>query len=124
MIKYSPVKENNAVERIDFYRGDQKITLVNRFDAYAVYVDEEDDDFDMANYDEDLGEIMTFTDEEAGDITESRVEGDLSDQERQDIIDAFTDRLEGGVADLGWTWSDRELWIYGPIERELEVDES
>jgi hypothetical protein len=120
MITYSPVNENNAVERIDFYRGNQKITLVNRFDTYRVYVDEDDDDFDMANYDEDLGDIMTFTDEEAGEITESRVEGDLSDQERQEIIDAFADRLEGGVADLDWIWSDRELWFYGPILREEE----
>jgi hypothetical protein len=124
MIKYSPAKENNAVERIDFYRGDQKITLVNRFDTYAVYVDEEDDDFDMSNYNEDLGQIMIFTDEEAGEIVESRVEGDLSDLERIDIVDAFADRLEGGVADLGWTWSDRELWFYGPIDRDLLVDES
>ena len=124
MIKYSPANNNSAVERIDFYREDQKITLVNRFDTYAVYVDEEDDDFDMANYDEDLGEMMTFTDEEAGEITESRVEGDVSDQEQQHIIDAYASRLEGGVADLGWTWSDREVWFYGPIHRDLESDES
>jgi hypothetical protein len=120
MITYSPVNENNAVERIDFYRGDQKITLVNRFDTYRVYVDEDDDDFDMANYDEDLGEIMTFTDEEEGERVEFAVEGDIGEDEKQAIIQAFQESFEAGPEKLGWVWSDREVWFYGPILREEE----
>ena len=124
MIKYSPKNNNSAVARIDFYQGHKKITLVQRFDTYVGYVDDEDDDFDMDNYDEDLGDMMVFVDAEEGDCVESHVEGDISEDEKQAIIDAFEARLEGGVEDLGWKWSDREVWFSGPIHREHLVDES
>lgn len=120
MIKYSPVNENSAVERIDFYKGDKKITLVNRFDTYVGYVDEEDDDFDMDNYDDELGDIMLFVDAEEGERVAFDVEGDVTDDEKQAIIDAFQNFFEGGVESLGYDWSDREIWFYGPISREEE----
>lgn len=120
MIRYSPINANSAEERIDFHKDNQKITLINRFDVYAVYVDEEDDDFDPDEYDPDQGIMMTFTDEEEGERISSEVHGDLSDQERQQIIDAFAERLEGGVSELGWQWTDRELWFYGPLQVESE----
>jgi len=120
MIKYSPVNDESAVERIDFYRDDVKITLVNRFDTYVGYVDEEEDDFDMDNYDEDLGDIMLFVDSEEGDRVEFAVEGDITDEEKSDIITAFKENFENGVEALGWVWSDREVWFYGPISKEKE----
>jgi hypothetical protein len=120
MIRYSTVNENFAVERIDFYKDDKKITLVNRFDTYVGYVDEEDDDFDMECYDEDQGAMMTFVDSEEGDRIEFEVEGDLTESEREEIIDAFQESFENGVEALGWEWSDREVWFYGPISREEE----
>ncbi len=27
---------------------------------------------------------------------------------------------ESGPEELGWEWSDRELWFYGPIKRKVE----
>lgn len=120
MIKYSTVNENSAVERIDFYKDNKKITLVNRFDTYAVYVEEDDDDFDMDLYDPDEGAIMSFVSEDEGERTEFDVEGDISDEEKEEIISAFQDMYESGVENLGWEWSDRELWFYGPINREEE----
>jgi len=120
MIKYSPANSESAVERIDFYKGDVKITLVNRFDTYVGYVDEEEDDFDADNYDEDLGEIMLFVDAEEGDRVEFAVEGDISDDEKSEIIAAFQAGFENSVEALGWDWSDREIWFYGPILREEE----
>ena len=120
MIKYSPVNEESAVERIDFYRDDVKITLVNRFDTYAVYVDEDDDDFDMDAYDPEEGAMMTFVSEEEGERIEFEVEGDISDEEKEELIQAFQESYESGPEDLGWEWSDREVWFYGPILREEE----
>jgi hypothetical protein len=120
MIKYSTVNPESAVERIEFYKGDVKITLVNRFDTYVGYVDEEEDDFDPDNYDEDLGEIMLFVDAEEGDRVEFAVEGDVTDDEKSEIIAAFQEDFEHGVEALGWDWSDREVWFYGPILREKE----
>jgi hypothetical protein len=120
MIKYSTLTENSAVERIDFYKEDVKITLVNRFDTYVGYVDEEEDDFDQDNYDEDLGEIMLFVDAEEGDRVEFAVEGDVTDDEKSEIIAAFQEDFEHGVEALGWNWSDREIWFFGPILREQE----
>ena len=120
MIRYSTLEPNSAVERIDFYRDGKKITLVNRFDTYAVYVDEEDDDFDPDEYDPYLGELMTFVDEEEGERVEFDVEGDISDTEKLELIDAFQDSYETGLERLGWTWSDREVWFYGPISKDKE----
>jgi hypothetical protein len=122
MIKYSPINEESAVERIDFYRDNKKITLVNRFDTYVGYVDEEEDDFDMDDYDEDLGDIMLFVDAEEGERVEFAVEGDVTDAEKSEIIAAFQANFENGVAELGWTWSDREVWFYGPISREEDAE--
>ena len=34
----------------------------------------------------------------------------------------FEDEGESGVEELGWEWSDRELWFYGPIR--VEDDET
>jgi hypothetical protein len=120
MIKYSPVNEDSAVERIDFYKDDKKITLVNRFNTYVGYVDEDEDDFDTDGYDEDQGAMMLFVDSEEGDRVEFDAEGDLTENEREEIISAFQESFESGVERLGWQWSDREVWFYGPILREDE----
>lgn len=120
MIKYSPVNENSAVERIAFYKDDLSITLVNRFDTYTVYIEEEDDDFDMDSYDPEQGAVMTFVSEDEGERIEFAVEGNISDRDKQKIIAAFQDSFESGVENLGWQWSDRDLWFYGPLNVEQE----
>jgi hypothetical protein len=122
MIKYNPKNENSAVERIDFYKDNKKITLVNRFDDYVGYVDEEEDDFNIESYDENQGAMMMFVDSEEGERVEFDVEGDVSDQERDNIIAAFQESFESGVERLGWTWSDREVWFYGPVNREEDYE--
>ncbi len=120
MIKYSPTNENSAVERIEFFKDDKTITLVNRFDTYSVYVEEEDDDFDLDDYDPESGTMMSFVSEDEGERIEFDVEGDVTDSEKEKIITAFQNGYESGVEDLGWEWSDRELWYYGPVNREID----
>jgi hypothetical protein len=120
MIKYSPVNDDSAVERIEFTKDDKTITLVNRFDTYAVYIEDEDDDFDMTSYDPEAGARMIFVSEEEGERIEFSVEGDISDRQKAKIIAAFQESYESGPEELGWEWSDRELWFYGPIVREEE----
>jgi len=121
MIKYYPVNEDCAVERIDFVKNDVKITFVNRFDSYAVYIDEDDDDFDMDDYDPEAGVMMSFVDEEEGERIEYTIEGDISEEEKEKLIESFQENYESGPEDLGWEWSDRELWYYGPINKEEDV---
>jgi hypothetical protein len=120
MIKYSPKKENSAVERIEFYKDNTKITLVNRFDTYTVYIEEEDDDFNLETYNPEEGALMSFVSEDEGERIKFDVEGDITEDEKEEIISAFQDMYESGVEDLGWEWSDRELWYFGPISREKE----
>ena len=57
LIKYCPINKDSAVERIDFYKDDKKITLVNRFDVYKVYAYLNEDDFDMVSYNPSNGAI-------------------------------------------------------------------
>ena len=117
MIKYVPKEENSAVERIEFVKDGITITFVNRFDEYAVYIDEDDDDFDMDDYDPEEGARMSFVDEEEGERIEYDIEGDISDEEKEELIESFQEQWESGPEELGWEWSDRELWYYGPIKR-------
>lgn len=121
MIKYWPKNEDSAVERIEFTKDGKTITLVNRFDTYAVYVEPDEDEFDMDSYDADEGVNTTaeigWIDEDEGERIEYNVEGELSEDEKQEIIDAFEEQYEDGVEELGWTWSDRDVWFYGPIGR-------
>jgi len=120
MIKYTPVNENSAVERIDFYKDDVKITLVNRFDMYVGYIDEDEDDFDLDSYNPDEGTMMLFVDAEEGERIEFKVEGNISEDEKEEIVASFQENYESGVENLGWEWSDREVWFYGPINRKEE----
>lgn len=117
MIKYSPKKADSAVERIEFIKDGVTITFVNRFNEYAIYVDEDDDDFDMDEYDPEEGAMMTFVDEEEGERIEYSIEGDITEEEKEELIASFQENYESGPEELGWEWSDRELWFYGPIKR-------
>lgn len=122
MIKYTPANEDSAVERIEFEKNGTTIYLVNRFDTYAGYVYEEDDDFDMDDYDPEVGAMMLFVDSEEGERVEFAVEGGISEDEKQELIASFQENYESGPEELGWTWSDRELWYYGPITREENIE--
>lgn len=117
MIKYVPKESDSAIERIDFVKDDVKITFVNRFNNYAVYIDEEDDDFNIDEYNPKDGAMMSFVDEEEGERIEYTIEGDISDKEKEELIASFQENYESGPEELGWEWSDRELWYYGPIKR-------
>jgi len=121
MIEFKPKKKNSAVERIEFIKDDKKITFVNRFDTYAVYSDEDDyEEFDFDSYDPkegvETGSAFSWVTEEEGERIEWSIEGDISDEEKDELIAAFQEEWESGPEDLGWEWSDREVWFYGPIK--------
>ena len=120
MIKYSPDNENSAVERIEFVKDNKIIFLVNRFDTYAVFVDEDDDEYDLADYNgEEMDtSVLGWVDEEEGERIEFTVEGDLIDKEKSQLIDAFQNKYESGLEELGWQWADRYVYFYGPVTRE------
>jgi len=121
MKKFTPVYPDSAVERIDFYQDDVKITIVSRFDTNSVFSDEDADiDLDLYNPDEgaEMGVAVGWIDEEPGERISIEVEGDVDSNTANQIILMFEDEGESGVEELGWEWSDRELWFYGPIQEE------
>ena len=121
MIKYWPKEADSAVERIEFVKDGKMIVFVNRFDEYAVYVDEDDDEFDLDGYDPDEGmDTMSeigWSDEDEGERIEYSIEGDITEEEKAELISAFEEQYECGPEELGWEWSDRYVWFYGPIGR-------
>jgi hypothetical protein len=123
MKKFTTVYPDSVVERIDFYQDDVKITIVSRFDTSAVFSDD-DADIDLDSYDADdgaeMGVAVGWVDEEPGERISIEVEGDVDSNTANQIILMFEDEAEQGVEELGWTWSDRELWFYGPIHMEDE----
>ena len=66
------------------------------------------------------GTLEYLVSEDEGERIEFEVEGDISDRQKAKIIEAFQESYESGPEELGWEWSDREVWFYGPIEREEE----
>jgi len=135
MIEFSPDNENSAVERIEFIKDGKKITFVNRFDSYTVYAHPEEwDDTceEWVNYDPDSEQGINtgcfgWIDEEEGERVEWEIEGDLTDDEREELIESFQENYESGPEALGWEWSDRDLFFYGPItisDSDSDDDES
>jgi hypothetical protein len=125
MKKFTPLNSDSVVERIDFYQDDVKITVVSRFDTSSVFSDD-DADIDLDLYDPDegaeMGVAVGWVDEEPGERISIEVEGDVDSNTANQIILMFEDEAEQGVEELGWAWSDRELWFYGPIR--VEDDET
>jgi hypothetical protein len=123
MKKFTPEYPDSVIERIDFYQDDVKITIVSRFDTSSVLSDE-DADIDLDSYDPDegaeMGVAVGWVDEESGERISIEVEGDVDSNTANQIIMMFEDEGEQGVEELGWSWSDRELWFYGPIQMEDE----
>lgn len=119
MIKSSPVNNHSAWSRVDFYKDDVKITIVSEYEEYQVWSDE-DADIDFEDYDPEEGIEMAvavgWVDEEAGVRYNVEVEGDIDEDEKAEIIQAWEESEEQGVEELGWEWSDRELYFKGPIE--------
>jgi hypothetical protein len=126
MKKFTPVHSDSVIERIDFYQDDVKISIVSRFDTSSVFSDD-DADVDLDSYDPDEGAEMGVTvgwvDEEPGERISIEVEGDVDSNTANQIIMMFEDEGESGLEELGWAWSDRELWFYGPIQMEDEETE-
>jgi hypothetical protein len=123
MKKFTPVHSDSVIERIDFYQDDEKITIVSRFNTSSVFSDD-DADVDLDSYDADegaeMGVAVGWVDEEPGERISIEVEGDIDSNTANQIIMMFEDEGESGVEELGWAWSDRELWFYGPIRMEDE----
>jgi alpha-L-arabinofuranosidase len=121
MKKFTPVHSDSVIERIDFYQDDVKITIVSRFNTSSVFSDE-DADVDLDSYDPEqgaeMGVAVGWVDEEPGERISIEVEGDVDSNTANQIILMFEDEGESGVEELGWSWSDRELWFYGPIREE------
>jgi hypothetical protein len=121
MKKFTPVYPDSVIERIDFYQDNVKITIVSRFNTSSVFSDE-DADVDLDLYDSDegteMGVSVGWVDEEPGERISIEVEGDVDSNTANQIIMMFEDEAEQGVEELGWAWSDRELWFYGPIQEE------
>lgn len=123
--KFSPVGDGYAVEHIEFIQDDRKIIMVNRFDSYELFVDESDVDDDFmeaikfSNYNPKKGintSIFGWTSETEGERIKYSVKGDVDKEEKREIIEGFEDMWESGVEDLGWEWSDRDVFYFGPIE--------
>lgn len=123
--KFSPIGDGYAVEHIEFTQDDRKITMVNRFDSYELFTDEDavDDEFleaiKFTNYDPKKGihtSVFGWNTEEEGERIKYSVKGDVDKDEKKEIIEGFEDMWESGVEDLGWEWSDRDVYYFGPIE--------
>ena len=124
VLKFSPTSEGYAEEHIEFTQADRKITFVNRFDSYEVLTDEVDltDDFfeskELLNYNPKKGirtNLFHWTSEKEGERVKYRIKGAVDREEKQELIEAFKEMYESGVEDLGWEWSDRDLYYFGAL---------
>ena len=85
-----------------------------------------EDEPDLSEYNEEEGADMSFlveyVDEEQEDgwFFEVVSEDEIADEEKAEIEEAWNNGLEDAMRDIGWEWTDRELWFYGPLDVEEE----
>ena len=62
--------------------------------------------------------LTEYADEEQDDGWFFEIESDdeITDDEKSAIESAWNNGLEDAMRDIGWEWTDRELWFYGPLE--------
>ena len=117
MYTISTLESKKIDERIFFYNAedDRSITIIVAWSGGEVY---SDDNLELDDYDEQEGTVVPCDQgENLVDNWHSRVEGDVNDEEEANaILEAWQEDLESGVEELGWSWSDREIWFYGPLE--------
>ena len=119
-------QEKKRVEEKVFFNHEsdgRNITLIIGWRNGKVWCEDEPD---LSEYDPEEGADMAFlveyVDEEQDDGWFFEVESDdeITDEEKAEIEAAWNDGLEDAMRDIGWEWTDRELWFYGPLEVEEE----
>ena len=125
MFTVSTAQTKKVEEKVFFTHAEdgREITLVIGWRTGKVWCEEEPD---LSDYDPETGADMSmlteYTDEEQEDGWSFDVESEseISDEEKAEIETAWMDGLEAAMSDIGWEWTDRELWFYGPLEVEEE----
>ena len=113
-------QEKKRVEEKVFFTHDdgRDITLIIGWHTGKVWCDDEPD---LSEYDPEEGADMMmlteYSDEEQEDgwCFEVVSEDAVTDEEKADIEAAWNEGLEGAMSDIGWQWTDRELWFYGAL---------
>jgi hypothetical protein len=120
----STTEKKKVEEKIFFFDDSgRNLTITIGWRFGKVWCEEEPD---LSDYDEEEGADMAFlveyVDEEQTDGWFFEVDCDdvLTDEEKEEIENAWNEGLEDAMRDIGWEWSDRELWFYGKLEVEEE----
>lgn len=121
----STLEKKRVEERVFFsHESDgRNITLVIGWRTGKVWCEDEPD---LSEYEEEEGADMSFLteycDEEQTDGCSFDVVSDdeITDEEKVEIEEAWNNGLEDAMKKIGWEWSDRELWFFGPLEVEEE----
>ena len=120
----STQEKKRAEEKVFFTHDDGRdITLIIGWRTGKVWCEDEPD---LSHYDAEEGADMAFlveyVDEEQVDgwSFDIESESEITDEEKVEIETAWNEGLEDAMRDIGWQWTDRELWFYGPLDVEEE----
>jgi hypothetical protein len=112
--------KKNAVEK-QFWYKDGKTVIKEEGFRWGRWSCESDEvpEIDLENPD---GYEVGFTDYEwemdemvDGCWVEWTFPDDMSDEEREEIENAWNEEFYEGLEELGWSNDDTEYWIYGPL---------
>ena len=117
----STIEKKRVEERVFFsHESDgRNITIIVGWRNGKVWCEDEPD---LSEYDPEQGADMfmltEYSDEEQDDGWFFEIESDdeITDDEKSAIESAWNNGLEDAMRDIGWEWTDRELWFYGPLE--------
>ena len=124
-----------SIQEIEFWTKDGKVI------QYSVWwrggnvilntATDETPNIDLENADEDVysladGEIILDVEMDSfwdGDSTEwSAVSPDVTEEELQEVIDAWEEDWSEGVENLGWELDDTEVYFHGELSLEQVVE--
>ena len=117
----STIEKKRVEERVFFsHESDgRNITIIVGWRNGKVWCEDEPD---LSEYDPEQGADMfmltEYSDEEQDDGWFFEIESDneITDDEKSAIESAWNNGLEDAMRDIGWEWTDRELWFYGTLE--------
>lgn len=122
--KLSTQHKKNAVEKQFWYKNGKVITREEGYRWGTFYCEsDEQPDIDLKNpdgyevggdYDWELDSL------DDGCWAEWDWPEDMSEEEQNQIMDAWSDDFYEGMEALGWSNDDTEYWFYGPLQLENE----
>lgn len=123
--KITPEYKKNVTEIEIWKKDDQYLKRVHgwRWGEYTAY-----EEPDLSDYDPEVGIDVNSLDGDQGDLDDGQYEEwefpeGMTEEQQQELMDAWEEDWHEGISNLGWEEWETELWFRGPLLVEEIADD-